>query len=454
MSVSSIAARRGWSVAVVVVQLGLAGLVSCGGGAAGDMSTEPPDTTTGPGATDSIPVTGPVSPGMESYDQIIRGLMLQYHIPGGAVAVVRDGKLVFAHGYGWADVEHEVKAEPDALFRVASLSKPITAVAILMLVQQGKLDLGDRAFDYLSDLPPPAGATEDPLLHFITIEQLLQHSGGWDRDQSFDPMFRPQIAADAVGAPAPASAETVIRYMRGQPLQFEPGSRYAYSNFGYAVLGRVIEHVTGTPYADWVQQNVLAPAGVLHMRQGHTRLADAAPGEVRYYAVPGQGINARMTQSVFPGEGLVPEPYGGFYLEAMDAHGGWVSSTIDYLRFLDAVDGRAQPPDILDPTTIQTMTSRPSPANQTWEGTAYWYAMGWLVRPSNGDANWWHTGSLPGTTTLVVRAWNGLAWAAFFNARTEGTEGDAFVNNLDSSMWTASQAVTSWPTVDLFDQFH
>jgi len=451
MSASRVGIRRDWSAVVVLFQLGLTGLAACAGGG---TTTDPPDTTTDPTAADSIPVTGLASPGMASYDQIITALMRQYHIPGGAVAVVRDGKLVFAHGYGWADVENAVKTEPDALFRVASLSKPITAAAILTLYQQGKLDLGDRAFDYLSDLPPPTGATEDPLLPSITIELLLQHSGGWDRDQSFDPMFRPQIAADAVGAPAPASAETVIRYMRGQPLQFQPGSRYAYSNFGYDVLGRVIERVTGKPYGDWVQQNILAPAGVLHMRQGHTHLTDAAPGEVRYYAIPGQGIDARMVQSVFPGEGLVPDPYGGFYLEAMDAHGAWVSSTIDYLRFLNTVDGRAQPPDLLDPTTIQTMTSRPSPANRTWEGTAYWYAMGWLVRPSNGDANWWHTGSLPGTATLVVRAWNGLAWAAFFNARTEGPAGDAFLTALDNSMWTASRAVTSWPTVDLFGEFH
>ena len=439
--------RRGSSAVVVLFQLGLTGLIGLAACAGGEATTDPT-------VADSIPVTGPASQGMASYDQTITALMRQYHIPGGAVAVVRDGKLVFAHGYGWADVENAVETEPDALFRVASLSKPITAAAVLALDQQGKLDLDDQAFGYLSDLPPPTGATEDPLLRSITIEQLLQHSGGWDRDQSFDPMFRPQTAADAVGATAPASAETVIRYMRGQPLQFQPGSRYAYSNFGYDVLGRVVERVTGRPYADWVQQNILAPAGVLHMRQGHTHLTEAAPGEVRYYAIPGQGIDARMVRSVFPGEGRVPEPYGGFYLEAMDAHGAWVSSTIDYLRFLNAVDGRAQPPDLLDPTTLQTMTNRPSPANRTWEGTASWYAMGWLVRPSNGDANWWHGGSLPGTTTLVVRAWNGLAWAAFFNARTEGPAGDAFATALDNGMWTAAQAVTSWPTADLFGEFH
>jgi CubicO group peptidase (beta-lactamase class C family) len=427
----------------------LATILQVGCGDASALGLPAPSDTTAV----AFPITGPDSPGMGSYDRIIPGLMKQYRIPGGAVAVVKDGKLVFAHGYGWADVEDSVKVQPDALFRVASLSKPITAVAVMKLSQDGMLGLDDQAFSYLSDLAPPAGATEDPRLASITIAELLQHSGGWDRDQSFDPMFQPQIAADAVGAPAPASAETIIRYMLGEPLQFDPGTRYAYSNFGYDVLGRVIERVTGTAYADWVQQNVLEPAGVLHMIAGHTRLSEADPREVRYYAVPGQPLTYQMTPSVFPGDGVVPTPYGGFYIEAMDSHGGWVSSTIDYLRLIGAVDGRPERPDILSAGTIQTMTALPPAANATWHGSAYWYAMGWLVRPWNGDANWWHSGSLPGTTTLVVRAWNGLAWAAFFNARTATANGDPFGSALDPALWTASEQVTSWPTQDLFGQF-
>lgn len=169
--------------------------------------------------------------------------------------------------------------------------------------------------------------------------------------------------------------------------------------------------------------------------------------------MPGEGLDYQMTQSVFPGEGSVPTPYGGFYLEAMDSHGAWVASTIDYLRFLGAVDGRPDPPDILSAATIQTQTARPPRTNATWNGSAYWYAMGWLIRPSNGDANWWHNGGLPGTTTIVVRAWNGLEWAAFFNARTEVRNGNPFAAALDPALWTASEEVTSWPAQDLFGQF-
>jgi N-acyl-D-amino-acid deacylase len=158
------------------------------------------------------PITGPAVAGLESYDRIITEIMARHRIPGGAIAVAKDGRLVLARGYGWADVDNEIAVSPDALFRIASISKPITAAAIMTLVERGRLRVEDRAFDILSGLDPPAGVTPDPRLADITIEQLLRHSGGWDRDRSFDPMFRPILAATAVGAQAPASAETVIRY--------------------------------------------------------------------------------------------------------------------------------------------------------------------------------------------------------------------------------------------------
>lgn len=441
------AQQRRIVLAVIPALLVATLLPACGpGGATGSSGTS--------GASNNVPITGAAAPGMASYDRIVTALMAKYHIPGGAVAVVKNDRLVFAHGYGWADVEHHVKVQPDALFRVASLSKPVTSAAIMLLNQEGRLKLSNSAFGYLTSLRPPAGTTANPQLASITVEELLQHSGGWDRSETFDPMFASTRIADAVDAPPPADARTIIRYMLGQPLQFTPGRRYAYSNFGYDVLGRVIESVTGADYATWVAQHVLDPAGVLQMQQGRTRLADALPGEVRYYAVPGQGIDALEVTSVFPGDGQVPMPYGGFCLEAMDSHGGWVSSTVDYLRFLTAVDGEPGRPDLLSQGTIATMTAHPPAANQTWTHSSYWYAMGWDVRPSGSGENWWHAGSLPGTTTLVVRAWNGLEWAAFFNARVLDANGnDVFAAELDQDLWTASRQVTSWPAKDLFSAF-
>ena len=131
----------------------------------------------------------------------------------------------------------------------------------------------------------------------------------------------------------------------------------------------------------------------------------------------------------------------------MDSHGDWVASTIDLLRFLVHIDPRTAPTPFLSATSTEAMLARPSAP--LWQGSAFWYGMGWLVRPSGGDSNWWHDGSLPGTTTLLVRAYNGLDWVALFNARSSSSS-SSFAAELDAALWAAAGAVTQWPTEDLF----
>ena len=128
----------------------LAVLLSCGGEPT-TPPVAPPDTSP---AQPEIPVSGAAVPGMGSYDQIIPDLMRRYAIPGGAVAVLRDGKLIYARGFGYADVEAKTRVQPDALFRIASVSKPVTAAAIMKLVEEGRLGLDDRAAPFIADLAP------------------------------------------------------------------------------------------------------------------------------------------------------------------------------------------------------------------------------------------------------------------------------------------------------------
>lgn len=182
------------------------------------------------------------------------------------------------------------------------------------------------------------------------------------------------------------------------------------------------------------------------MRVGGTLESDRAPNEVRYYHQP----ETELASSVFPSvRGPVPWQYGGFFLEAMDSHGGWIASTIDLARFINAVDRRSTKPDILQSSTINTMVARPT--IPVWQGSSYYYTMGWLVRPAGDDANWWHGGSLPGTMTLVVRAYHGLTWVALFNTRVQNES--SFLNELDTGLWNAAFQVTQWPTHDLFNQY-
>lgn len=422
----------------------LAAAISCGGERA-VLPVAPKDTTA---AQPAPPITGPAVPGFAAFEQSVRDLMEKYKLPGGAFAVVRDGKLIYARGFGYADVENKKPVQPDALFRIASVSKPITSAAIMTLVQDGKLHLDDRVAPFIAHLPPAPGTTVDPRWEQITIRHLLNHTGGWDRAKpngGFDPIDRPLIAAAAVGAASPASPETLIRYMKGMPLDFNPGEKWAYSNFGYIILGRVIERVSGMPYADYVRARVLGPVGANRTQQGKSRWSEAHADEVRYYA-PGFGVNGPLTPSVFAGEGLVPLNYGGFYLETGDASGAWISSTVDLLRFMTRVDGRVSPSDILSAQTVEQMTG--SGVTTCSDGSCY-YAAGWWVRPVQNGTTWWHGGDNPGAKAFLVRSYYNVSWVALFNTSAP----NALVNELDDAIWTALGNMTSFPTHDLFANF-
>jgi CubicO group peptidase (beta-lactamase class C family) len=416
--------------------------------ACGEATSPPVDPPVTPPPSLEAPISGAAVAGMEPYEQRVRDLMKTYGIPGGAVAVVRDGKLFYARGFGYADVENRTPVQPDALFRIASVSKPITSAAIMKLVEEGKLALDDRVAPFIADLTPAAGAIVDPRWEQITVRHLLNHTGGWDRtkpDGGFDPIDRPVTAAVAVNAPTPASSETLIRYMKGLPLDFNPGEKHAYSNFGYIILGRVIERVSGMRYEDYVRARVLVPVGANRTQQGKSRMKDALPEEVKYYR-PGQGLNWPMVPSVFPGEGIVPLNYGGYHLEAGAASGAWVSSTIDLLRFVVKVDGRASPPDILTASLIAVMTS--NGATLCSDGSCY-YAGGWVVRPVQNGATWSHGGDLPGTKAIVVRSYYNVSWVALFNTSAP----NSLISELDVALWQALNAMTSFPTNDLFASF-
>jgi uncharacterized protein (TIGR03437 family) len=389
--------------------------------------------------------TGTPVPALAPFDQLMTTLLSTYNIPGGSIAVTKDGRLLLARGYGFADQQNQVPVQPDSLFRIASLSKLITSVTVMHLVEQGKLTLDQPAFALLPDLQPPAGASVDARLKIITIRHLLTHTGGWDDSIAPDPMFYSPQIVKALGCPAPASTENIIRYMMGQPLQFNPGARYAYSNFGYAVLGRIIERVTGMSYEQYVRLNVLAPMGISRMRIGQTLPRGRLPDEVNYYS-------AGNTPSIFPDyPGSVPWGYGGWYMEAMDSHGGWLASAVDYAKFVNAIDGR-RGTRFLSPASVAAMTARPSASD--WIGASAWYGFGLMVRPAGSDANWWHSGALDGTATYQVRTSDGYSWVVFLNYRPGTAKAqDSLYNDIDAGLWNAISKVSTVPSGDRFSSY-
>ena len=253
-----------------------------------------------------------------------------------------------------------------------------------------------------------------------------------------------------LAAPRP---DDIVRYMMGQPLDFDPGTKFVYSNLGYLVLGRIIEAVTGQRYEQWVRQNVLAPVGITRMELGRGLPEDRAAGEVQYF-----DSRKRTGTCLYPPKvgTRVPLPDGANNIEGYEAHGGWIASAVDLVRFASAFDVENKSP-LLNAKSIREMWAQArrrgwiGPTNQP---KASYYGCGWNVRPtgSGGKLNAWHTGLIPGTSTLLVRRHDNLNWAVLFNTEANA-ERKVLADLIDGPMHDAANAVKKWPTVDLFSKF-
>jgi CubicO group peptidase (beta-lactamase class C family) len=328
----------------------------------------------------------------------------EFNIPALSVAVAYKGRLLYESALGVADRGARVPLDASHLFRIASVSKPITSSAIFRLVEKGLLRTDDTVFGRNSILGTKFGTfpyRED--IQEITVDQLLTHTcGGWDNGPD-DPMFA-NLAMD--------QAELISWTLDNQPLKHRPGTVFAYSNFGYCILGRVIERLSGQPYSEFVRNAILAPCGIADMLIGGNTLSDRAAQEVTYYGQNGEN------------------PYG-MNITRMDSHGGWLATARDLVRFAIHVDGLDVKRNILRRETIERMTT-PSAVHPN-------YARGWSV---NEKGNWWHIGSLPGTTTILVRTSSKFCWAALTNTRRE-PEGE-MDRALDNMMWDMVSRVSEW----------
>ena len=341
----------------------------------------------------------PTEAELRAIADVAKGFMEKHRVPGLSVAIARHGQFVYEDGFGYADETAGQRVTPAHLFRIASVTKPITSVALFTLIEQGRLSLEDRVFGAGGVLGFDYGRSYPERVGKITIHQLLTHTGGGWANDGNDPMFR-NAKMD--------HKELISWTVQNQPLKNEPGEHYAYSNFGYCVLGRVIEKVSGRPYDLFVQQVVLKPCGVSDMQVAGNTLAQRAAKEVVYY-------------------GRNESPYG-MNVRRMDSHGGWIGTARDLVQFAMQAGGCRTVPNLLRAETIKTMRTA-SAANRN-------YACGWCV---NRVPNYWHDGSLPGTTSIMVQTASGLCWAALANARGQGT-GLA----LDQMMWGIAKAVPEW----------
>jgi CubicO group peptidase (beta-lactamase class C family) len=175
-------------------------------------------------------------------DVFVRAEMQQKKIPGVALAVLKNGKLIIAKGYGYSNVEHKVPVKPETIFQSGSVGKQFTATAVMMLVEEGKIGLEDKIGKYLGDVPEAWNS--------ITIRHLLTHTSGMtDYPQDFD-YRRDYTESD------------LLERAKKIPLSFAPGEKWDYSNLGYVMLGLVIRKASGKFYGDFLQERIFKPLGM------------------------------------------------------------------------------------------------------------------------------------------------------------------------------------------------
>lgn len=281
----------------------------------------------------------------------------------GSVLVAVQGKPVLRRGWGLADRERGVANTPATRFNIASMGKMFTAVGVGQLVDEGRLDWSDKLSQHLPDFDPQVASR-------VTIHQLLTHTAG------FGAYFASPGWPDAKDR-----VRTVSDFMalfRGEPLQFEPGSRYGYSNNGYVLLGAVIERLRGEDYYAAVRRRVLTPAGM--DATGWPTEAELTSAHARGYT---NGCAMRPN--------CTPRPWTPFWGGKGSPAGGGYSTVDDLLRFEQALRaGR-----LLKPATLQAMLEPKAPMDRPGgPQTAYGYGFGRL--DIDGRPSWGHNGGTIG----------------------------------------------------------
>jgi CubicO group peptidase (beta-lactamase class C family) len=382
---------------------------------------------------ENIRLTNRNSEGHEfaSAERTIHSFMHKWSIAGASVAVAIDGKLVYAKGLGYADTSTKEEVQPYHKFRIASISKLITAVAIMKLSEEGKLSLNDRVFGPDAILDDPYFSNpKDKRVYSITIAHLLSHEGGWSLRWG-DHMFMPLLIADKMGVKPPADTKTIVRYALDKRLHFTPGAGKAYSNLGYSILGLVIEKVSGMSYEEYCRKKVLEPLGIYDMMLAHNLPVQKAPFEVTYYT-PSDIV---LKPSIYGTGELVSPSYGGNDIEALGGAGAWLATAPDLIRLLLAVDGFQTRPDFLTNNSIDFMTDSEN-------GFA---PVGWKTTVYNGT--WWRTGSFPGSAGMLKRQPDGVEWVVLLNSSAwNGPEIYSYINTM---MYRVISQVKRWPKEDL-----
>lgn len=386
--------------------------------------------------------TGATVSSLSAFDSVMQNYMQQTNTRGGELAVVKDGRLVFARGYTWAEPGYP-QTQPTSLFRIASSSKPLTSIVVHQYIEVGAINENTTLQSLLSLRRPDGGAPVDSRFGQVRVQHVLGHFGGWDTGVAgFDPAFSDaDVVAAFPGAPLPVTTSQIASYMAGKPLQYTPGTKFAYSNFGFLQLGLCLEGMSGKGYEPLVKGQIFGRLGVTRPRMGRSLQSLRAAGEVRYHD-SGLGVSASVLSSSRP---WVPTVYGGWNQENLSAEGGWILAAPDYAKVLAAFHRGAANP-LLWQSTVDQMWS-PVDGQEVMNPTV---RRGWFSAMSGGKWVRWHNGRVPGTASLVFTRSDNVAFVVLLNKdswlRPTG-------HPLGDGLNAAADAVMSWPSGDQFPTY-
>ena len=291
----------------------------------------------------------------DKVDDYVKAQMEKQHVPAVSVVVIKDLKVVKSEGYGMANVELNVPARPDTVYKIGSVSKQFIATGIMLLVEEGKISLDDNIGKFLDGAPD----TWKP----ITVRHLLTHTSGIVREApGFDPL---KIQNDA----------DVIKTAYSLPLRFAPGEKWEYCNVGYFTLAEIIRKVSGKPWQEYLKERVFAPLEMSATRT--TTMTDLVPNRASGYVWRnGKLQNADVYFALRPS-------------------GAFISTVIDLAKW----DAALQTGKILKQSTLEQMWT-PVKLNN---GTTYPYGFGWELAAISGHKQLNHGGSLPGFRSQLAR---------------------------------------------------
>lgn len=366
------------------------------------------------------------------FDAAILRFMRYWDIKGGSFALMRNDSLLYAKGYGYSNAIDSTKCEVKNIFRVASVSKLITAVAIMHLEEKGQLSTQDTVFGESGILNDTLFLNyRDKNIKKITVEHLLRHTSGFSNPHG-DAAFNMELVAKYLGKPLPLGMDDMVEYATKLRLRAKPGGWYNYSNLGYIILSKVIEKVSGISYETYIKDSILAPMGCYDIHLANNYSEEFRENEVDYYEVK----EAEPVPAYDGSDTLVMKSHGGNDVHGLYGAGGWVASPVELLKLVAAINKCPGKQDFLTPESIDFMT--PYGKNTKPAGWA-----------SSSSKFWLRTGSMAGTSALIKAQKDGYSWV--FISNSSSWNGPGLAKQMNREITRALLRVKKWPETDLFE---